>query len=90
MSPLLIKISKDFATLWTTIDRLHPAAKNARRVGGHVADKPLRRDIGHLHGHIAASGEDRLAVSGEHRAADPVAVGGHVNDLLQRICIERP
>jgi hypothetical protein len=35
MSPLLIKISKDFATLWTTIDQwLSPRAAVAKALAG--------------------------------------------------------
>jgi len=37
MSPLLIKISKDFATLWTTIDSIGDVALFAGLTGSFVS-----------------------------------------------------
>ena len=70
-------------------DRQLAAAQHARRVRGDVADETLSRHVRHLHGHVAASREDRFPVGREHRASHPVVVSGHVDHFPARFDLDR-
>ena len=79
-----------FVALRMPCEHLHAAFECAGRDGRDVINEAHRGDLGELHAHVAAAGDDVLAVHAPHGVEHPIAVAAHEERFLARGGVDGP